>query len=161
MDAHVIGAAAEVNGAYRYVVSNGIYSGQVYDYYPGEDFPGTLVYPAVGSTGATFLGGTIVSGDLYVPSVSGTTMTLYSFYDPPTATFSVLNFNSPSPAYLRLDDTSDLSSVTSETGYTRIWSLVNNRTSASTVYTTSASSIEIVLEGLYGDTFNVSLSAVY
>lgn len=73
--------------------------------------------------------------------------------------FVVTPYHSPSPAYIRLTDTSNISASTDE--YTRIWSIINNRTSEEILFSTSAAEFEIALNGIAGDTFNVSLSAVF
>lgn len=75
--------------------------------------------------------------------------------------FESTTYHSPSPAYLRLVDTSDIRDYTDSTDYTRIWKTVNDRTSATTYYTTSASYLDFSVSGVYGDTISISLSAVF
>lgn len=77
--------------------------------------------------------------------------------------FSSNNIHSPSPAYLRLSDLSTIYDVSGGTveDYSRIWSLRNNRTSAIQFYETSSSYVDVSVSGIYGDTFDVSLSAVW
>lgn len=84
-----------------------------------------------------------------------------SFQLPPQLSFYVSNIHSPSPAYIRLVDVSDISSLTSTTDYLRIWKITNNRTSGSIFLSATSRYSDIPIEGLYGDTFDVSLSAVY
>lgn len=73
--------------------------------------------------------------------------------------FEINQAHSPSPAYLRLTDTSVLDDYTDD--YTRIWGITNNRTSATTYYSTSAITYDFSISGVHGDTFNISLSANY
>jgi hypothetical protein len=73
--------------------------------------------------------------------------------------FTIELTRSPSPAYIRVIDTSYLADVTDS--YDRVWSFTNSRTSATTYYTTSADYLDVVLEGIYGDTYSISLSAVF
>lgn len=70
---------------------------------------------------------------------------------------------SPSPAYLRVIDESTIYDVSggTVTEYDRVWSFTNSRTSATYYYETSASYLEVALEGIYGDTYSVSMSAVF
>lgn len=80
-----------------------------------------------------------------------------------TISFTLNNIHSPSPAYIRLVDSSEIYDVsgTPVNDCTRIWSIVNNRTLEEILYSTSAAEFEIALNGIAGDTFNVSLSAVF
>jgi hypothetical protein len=84
-----------------------------------------------------------------------------TFYpDDSYVSFEMSTFHSPSPAYIRLTDTSYISSLTTD-NYLRIWGLTNDRTSATTYYETSASYLDVSVEGIYGTTFSISLSAVF
>lgn len=87
--------------------------------------------------------------------------------DPPILpSDTVVSFNSslihsPSPAYIRLEDLSVLSAVTSDTDYLRMWRLTNNRSGETFNYLSYESTMEVSVSGIYGDTFDVSLSAVW
>lgn len=74
--------------------------------------------------------------------------------------FTASTIHSPSPAYIRLTDSSEVYDSLVY-NYTRIWSLTNNRTSEQIIFSTSAQSVEVAVEGIWGDTYNVSLSAVW
>lgn len=69
--------------------------------------------------------------------------------------------NTPSPAYIRVTDTSDISLLTSATDYTRIWSITNDSTSATTYYETTSSYLDFSVSGIWGTTYSISLSASY
>lgn len=64
-----------------------------------------------------------------------------------------------SPMYVRLDDVSYVSPLTSATDYTRIWSFTNIYTSAVEYETTTSASINKTLIGILDDVWTVSLSA--
>lgn len=98
-------------------------------------------------------------GSNYGRTYLSTSMPHYASY----VRFSSSVIHSPSPAYLRLTDASEIYDVSGGEvlSYERIWSLRNNRTSAITYYTSEESYIDLSVSGIYGDTFDVSLSAVW
>lgn len=97
----------------------------------------------------------------FISTVSTQTYVSTSAFFPSTnrISFESSVIHSPSPAFIRLTDTSDISASTDS--YTRLWSIRNNRTSAIIYYTSEESYIDLSVSGIYGDTFDVSLSAVW
>lgn len=77
-----------------------------------------------------------------------------------TPSFNVSLTCSPSPAYVRLTDTSNVP-IEYENSTTRIWNIVNNRSSEQIIFSTLENPVEIVIDGVWGDTFDISLIVEY
>jgi hypothetical protein len=109
------------------------------------------LYIVGGSSGASFPVNTSYSAPLPYP------------YHSSTIEFTLNNTNSPSPAYLRITDESEVYDLDNDlvTEYTRVWGITDNSTSATTYYETSASSLDFSVSGVWGTTFSISLSAVF
>lgn len=98
-------------------------------------------------------------GSNYGRTYLSTSMPHYASY----VRFSSSVIHSPSPAYLRLTDASEIYDVSGGevSEYLRMWKLTNNMSGEVYNFQSTSHFIDVTVEGLYGDTFDVSLSAVW